>query len=567
MTTPIETIEAPPPIISEPASDNPVRESAAGKSWWVVSVLFHGLVILLGALVTVEVTLPTNDDSMVIMTEFAKPPELIDQRRQGCHLPNYGQVAWSENSVNLSEPLDAVVTEEMLCLAKQGNTAEKIDLDRSNSAHSATTCGDAILDEVNRHENASGGGGLGEQSGLAENDDLIGMGSSGAFGSGGGFGGGNGTGVGWANGAAFSSRTWNGRPIGLLRYVKFGGTHESYDAWSAGLRWLANHQESDGHWDTLKLGASQKTDSATTGLALLAFLAAGHTERLGEFKMNVTGAVNWLKSHQQANGLICDATDAGAHRGIGYPHAIATLALAEAAGMSRLSAARTAAQKAIDYCVEQQQCGEGSEKLGWRYGPKQAGDLSVTGWYVMALKSAKVAGLHVNYEAFEGALKFLKSVEIPNDVSVGEEYGTSVRYGYQPGDEHARSTHRLTAIGSVIRIYMGEHREEVQPTVEWFIAKGGVPTWGANGSGVDMYYWYYGSLSAFQVGGDVWKTWGRAMISTLTENQCKRGDDTGSWPIVGEYSSEWGRAGQTAMSCLMLSSFVRYPVGYMKLEK
>ena len=549
MTTPIETIESPAAIISEPEGDVSIRENAAGKYWWVVSVLFHGLVILLGALVTVGVTLPTNDDSMVIMTEFAKPPELTEQNQQVCH---YGPVKW-DDTINFNE----VVTEDMLNLAKQVNVAEKIDPDL-NTTGIISTADAAILDGNNRH----GGGGdnrSGAQSRLTDNDDLIGIGSSGAFGSGGGFGGGQGTSVGWSINEAYPGRSWLGRPIGVLRYIKFGGSRESFQAWDPGLRWLAKHQEPDGHWDTLKLGASQKTDTATTSLALLAFLNAGHTERCGHFRTNVTGAVNWLKSHQQANGLICDATDAGAHRGIGYPQAIATLALAEAAGMANRPATRAAAQKAVDYCVEQHQCGEGSDKLGWRYGPKQAGDLSVTGWYVMALKSAKVAGLHVNYEAFEGALKFLKSVEIPNNVQGGEEYGPSVRYGYQPGDEHAGSAHRLTAIGSLIRIFMGAPREEVQPTVEWFINKGGVPTWGANGSGVDMYYWYYGTLSAFQAGGVEWKNWNSAMTKALTENQCKLGDDAGSWPVVGEYSSEWGRAGQTALACLMLGTWVRYP--------
>ena len=32
---------------------------------------------------------------------------------------------------------------------------------------------------------------------------------------------------------------------------------------------------------------------------------------------------------------------------------------------------------------------------GWKYEPGQPGDMSVTGWYMMALKSAQMAGLEV----------------------------------------------------------------------------------------------------------------------------------------------------------------------------
>ena len=120
------------------------------------------------------------------------------------------------------------------------------------------------------------------------------------------------------------------------------------------------------------------------------------------------------KSKQDANGLCFDTTDEGGHRGIGYPGAICTMALAEAAGMANIAETKAAAQKAINYCTEHHQQGEGSDKLGFRYAPKSVGDISVTGWFVMALKSAKVAGLAVNHASFDGAIKFIDSVEIKN---------------------------------------------------------------------------------------------------------------------------------------------------------
>ena len=192
--------------------------------------------------------------------------------------------------------------------------------------------------------------------------------------------------------------------------------------------------------------------------------------------------------------------------------------------MGRVSDTKAAAQRAIDYATELHQQGEGSDRLGWRYHPKEAGDLSVTGWFVMAMKSAKIAGLHVDPAAFDGAMKFLASVEF-KDGGGDSGYGGVSHFGYRPGDEHAGSGYRLTAIGSLVRQYCGRTKEETQGSVDWFISKGGVPSWGANGESVDLYYWYYGSDGLLPAERrNSWKQWNTAMVKTLVENQCKNGD-------------------------------------------
>ncbi len=48
---------------------------------------------------------------------------------------------------------------------------------------------------------------------------------------------------------------------------------------------------------------------------------------------------------------------------------------------------------------------------GWRYFPGQAGDTSVSGWQIMALKAAVMAGLEVPSQSFFLANKFLDSVQ------------------------------------------------------------------------------------------------------------------------------------------------------------
>ena len=63
------------------------------------------------------------------------------------------------------------------------------------------------------------------------------------------------------------------------------------------------------------------------------------------------------------------------------------------------------AQSAVNY-IEWAQADDG----GWRYTPKQAGDTSVFGWQMMALKSASLGGLEVDDYVIRGARNFLRDV-------------------------------------------------------------------------------------------------------------------------------------------------------------
>ena len=68
-----------------------------------------------------------------------------------------------------------------------------------------------------------------------------------------------------------------------------------------------------------------------------------------------------------------------------------------------------AAQAALNFIMEAQDPNGG----GWRYEPRQAGDTSVVGWQIMALKSGQMAYLTVNPAVFEKAKAFLKSALRP----------------------------------------------------------------------------------------------------------------------------------------------------------
>ena len=322
-----------------------------------------------------------------------------------------------------------------------------------------------------------------------------------------------------------------------------GGSRATMAAVDLASQWLAFHQEADGHWAAMKYGAARKSDTMVTALAALALMRAGNSPHFGVYRQNVSRAIAWLISKQNADGLILDQTDADSFRGIGFPGGIAALALCEAAAQTTSTETRDAAQLAVTYASAQQQ-GEGDERLGWSYAPRDNGDIRVSAWWIAALKAAKVARLSVPHRCFDGAIKFLDTIEIKD--------GGISRYNSQPGKD---TNKRGSAMGLYCRQMLGWNLPDLQSSVEAFVNEAGAPAWGANGESVDLYYWYYGTQATFNQDGDVWARWNNGMKKALTENQCKQGDDTGSWPVAGDFSNQWGRVGQTAMGCLCLDVY------------
>jgi len=175
---------------------------------------------------------------------------------------------------NSKDASDIVVPPDILAKAELGDHFETINPDLPDT-HSAFGNPDAkMFHSVEGNADAAGGGGMG---GMGE-DDLIGVGGAASKGTGGGWGGGDGTGIGVQSGAgkgSFGQRGGGGRRLMVKRH---GGSKATETAVDAALRWLAYHQEADGHWDSMKFGAAKKCDTAMTGLAELAFLGAGHSE-------------------------------------------------------------------------------------------------------------------------------------------------------------------------------------------------------------------------------------------------------------------------------------------------
>lgn len=350
--------------------------------------------------------------------------------------------------------------------------------------------------------------------------------------------------------------------------MRRGRGEKTQKAVDLALKWLSDHQSPDGRWDADGFTCDSKFrrpcacqekaiggnlyDVGLTGLAILCFLGAGETHKTGEYKNTVSRGLLWLRDQQDAEG--CFGTRACQR--FTYNHALATLAMCEAWWLTRAGLFQTNAQKGLDFCAASQ-----SPTGGWRYSVRSPdADSSITGWMLMALKSGKVGGLTVSQPSITSALAYLETLTDPAGRLGYQRRGdTPVREGPRGQSFPARESESLTSVGMFSRIMFGEDPAKspvLQKGSQLLQAK--LPVWDKNGGKIDMYYWYYGTLSMFQIGGTQWELWNHAMESAIIASQNLEPPLRGSWDPVDPWGEEGGRVYSTAILCLCLEVYYRY---------
>ncbi len=350
------------------------------------------------------------------------------------------------------------------------------------------------------------------------------------------------------------------RPKGGFAGGGTGGRTSATDrAVLGGLVWLAKHQGPSGAW-SLQHGrfcpgrqggcsgqGTYQSDAAATSLALLPFLGAGqtHQTRNSPFKREITKGLAWLIKQQAPDGNLAQM-GRGSERGEPkpmYTHALATIVLCEAYGMTRDPKIGGPASRAVRFIELAQNESTG----GWRYFPKDPGDTSVVGWQVMALKSAQMAGLGVNSISLESPRRWL------NSVAVGRRQGLFCYMPYQ------RESPSMTAVGQLCLQYMGSAPDDAALLEGKEYLMTNLPDGNLQR---DIYYWYYATLVLHNYLDQDWDKWNRAMRRTLVNTQVGEGCGTGSWdpdqPTLDRWGSPGGRLYMTSLSVLTLEVYYRY---------
>ena len=336
-----------------------------------------------------------------------------------------------------------------------------------------------------------------------------------------------------------------------------GGSDASEQAVERGLAWLAQHQHADGHWSIHEFPCkdhectghgSFHSDTAATGLSLLAFLGAGYTHQSGQHQEVIARAVKWHLQHQKPDGdLFADESEFVWF----YSHGMAAIALCEAYGLTKDSTLREPAQKALDFIVK----GQHPEFGGWRYRPKFESDTSVSGWQLMALKSGEMAGLNVPKGSYAGVARWLDSVESKS--SPGQ-------FAYHPSRAASLA---MTAEGLLMRQYLGAKRSDARLIAGAEYLRKHLPDLNER----DSYFWYYGTQVMFHMQGEFWDEWNARLRDTLVNSQLKDGGSSGSWNPDRPTPEKWGTAGGrhyvTCLNLLMLEVYYRHLPLYIELGK
>jgi hypothetical protein len=332
-----------------------------------------------------------------------------------------------------------------------------------------------------------------------------------------------------------------------------GGTVHSEKAVEHGLEWIVRHQKSDGSWslnyhDQCQAQACPpefrpvlEADTAATGLALLPLLGAGYIHNVKcRHQDTIRRGLEWLVQHQQESG---DMHTGGAVNSHFYSHAIATMALCEAYGLSRDPKLKGPAQRALAFICAAQD----PESGGWRYFPGQRGDTSVFGWNIFALRSGHLAGLPFSKEALRGCNEYLnQSAADPKKIT----------YSYLPGRE---ATPVMTAEALVSRQLLGWRRDH--PSL--VKGAGRVAANLETSRERNIYYWYYATQLLHNLKNKDWERWNPQVREQLIKTQTL--DDTcasGSWDPSNPRPDRWGEAAgrlfETSLSILTLEVYYRY---------
>lgn len=319
--------------------------------------------------------------------------------------------------------------------------------------------------------------------------------------------------------------------------ARMGGSAETEKAVGRALEWFTKHQEADGRWsgknfdaDCGKCAGSAEidADAAMTGIVLLCYLGAGHTHVAdGPYRQVVAKALQWLIDRQAASGDL--------RRGeTMYGQTLSTVALCEALAMTKDQKLTAPTRRAVDFVLR---------TAANQHGATREEDVSVLGWLVMTVESARRAGIAVPRDVFEGAGKWLE------EASSG---GAPGKYSYARGGPASAA---MTAEAMFVQQILGHSRDEARMKESAAFILSQPPVWDG---AAPTYHWYYATLALFQQQGDEWDRWNRQLSPILVEHQRRDGSAAGSWDPQDEWSKLGGRLYQTAVCTLSLEVYYRY---------
>ena len=303
-------------------------------------------------------------------------------------------------------------------------------------------------------------------------------------------------------------------------------TPEMEESIQRGLRFLASLQNDDGSF-----GRGQFSHHAgITALCGLAFMADGHLPGRGAYGDNVRRALEFVLSSATETGLLAAENSHGPM----YGHGFATLFLGEIYGMNGEDArVRDTLTRAIDLIINSQ-----NQEGGWRYNPvPYDADISVTICEVMALRSARNAGIKVPKETIERAIAYVRSCQNSDG---GFRYMSTTGTSLWP----------RTAAGVASLYYAGVYSDNSIDRGLNYLVDAVNP--GSENTGAEAHYFYghyYAVQAMYLAGGKRWAQWWPNIRDEMISKQAVNG---------GWMDYQAGQAYSTSMALIVLQMPKRY---------
>jgi hypothetical protein len=277
-------------------------------------------------------------------------------------------------------------------------------------------------------------------------------------------------------------------------------------------------------------------------------------------------AVEYALNCQKPNGLVtligpetrpitrAVAPEIGVHAA--YNHGISSLALSEVYGMTqrdKTDRLQKAIRRSIEATLEMQRWPKDRDvdRGGWRYlydFNKEDSDLSITGWNLKFLRSARNAGFDVPKQPIDDAVAYVRR-------TFSEHYGA---FGYAVGDYYDFRSRGMAGAGILALAHAGRHGEpEARRSGEW-ILRNDFDDYNKTDPFTQPYQidrYHYGLFHCcqgmYQLGGRYWKEFFPRLVKTLLANQ----QADGSWQAESHFNDgKFGNAYTTALVVITLGA-------------
>lgn len=324
---------------------------------------------------------------------------------------------------------------------------------------------------------------------------------------------------------------WGSKPVEAAALQPEHVTPQTTVAINRGLKWLATRQVADGGFGR---HGSYARNVGVCALAGTAFLA--HRGMTGRYRRSIQECIQYLTSRAQDDGFIVEA-DVKTHAPL-YGHGFATMFLGQVFGEAADPRVRDVLKTATKLILTLQ-----DEQGAWCYtsDPKDA-DVSITTCQILALFSARQAGITVPRSAIDRSVEYLRRAQNPDG-------GFRYRLSDPPESLFPRSAAAVVALTCA-----GLQQNEVVQRGRNYLRQPHPPLELSPGQLAEYHFYgrFYATHAAWQAGKTEWDRW----YPTVRDELLSQQSSDGAW-----HDANIGDEYATAMSLIVL----QFPYGNVPL--